>query len=101
MKFRMKITVCMVWLLALAFGLGGGRSSRSISPPAFSGRRTRLSAPTKVLNTLRVVDELGQAPDHSNLTEALGQMDSQGVAGLSALRLGYDDQALYEEIPGG
>ena len=102
MKFRMKITVCMVWLLALAFGLGGGLLITLNFSSGFQREKdAALSAYKMVLNTLRVVDELGQAPDHSNLTEALGQMDSQGVTGLSALRLGYDDQALYEENPRG
>lgn len=100
MKFRLKITICMVWLLALAFGIGGSL----LVTLNFSGnfqqkKEAALSSYRMVLNTLRIVDELGQTPDHSNLSESLSQLSSQGVQDLSAQRLGSDNVALFEENP--
>lgn len=102
MKFRLKITVCMVWLLALAFGVGGSL----LITLNFSGsfqreKEAAVSSYRMVLNTLRIVDEVSQSPDHSNLVEALGQLGEHTSAGLAALRLGGDREALYEQNPRG
>lgn len=102
MKFRLKITICMVWLLALAFGIGGSL----LITLNFSGSFERekdaaVSSYRMVLNTLRIVDEVSQTPDHSNLVDALEQVSSHGEAGPSALRLGSDEASLYEENPRG
>lgn len=102
MKFRMKITICMVWLLALAFGIGGSL----LIALNFSGNferemATALSSYRMVLSTLRVVDEVGSTPDHSNLAQALEQFNSQNSAGWSAIRLGDEESVLYEDNPKG
>ena len=100
MKFRLKITICMVWLLALAFGIGGSL----LIALNFSGSFQReidsaLSSYRMVLGTLRLVDDVGPMPDHSNLSQALAQMNSQDDAGWSALRLGDGDSVIYEDNP--
>lgn len=102
MKFRLKITVCMVWLLALAFSVGGSL----LITLNFSGSLQRekaaaVSSYRMVLNTLRIVDEVNQSPDHSNLVDALSQLSEHTSAGLAALRLGSDRTALYEQNPRG
>ncbi len=100
MKFRMKITICMVWLLALAFGVGGSL----LVTLNFSGNLERamesaVSSYRMVLGTLRIVDETDPQPDHSNLANALSRMSEQGTAGWSALRLGDGTRAIYSENP--
>lgn len=100
MKFRMKITICMVWLLALAFGIGGSL----LIALNFSGNferemTTALSSYRMVLSMLRVVDEVGSATDHSNLAQAMEQFNSQNNAGWSAIRLGDEESVIYEDNP--
>ncbi len=94
----MKITLCMVWLLALAFGIGGSL----LVMLNFSGNldratETAVRSYRMVLSTLRIVDEISPQPDHSNLAQALSQMNTQGTAGWSALRLGGRYGAIYED----
>lgn len=100
MRFRLKISICMVWLLALAFGIGGSL----LITLNFSGsfqreKESAISTYRMTLNTLRIVDEVSQTPDHSNLSEALARISSQGLNGLSAIRLGDEDSTLYESNP--
>ena len=102
MKFRLKITVCMVWLLALAFGIGGSLLiSLNFSGNFQREKEAAVGSYRMVLNTLRIVDEVSQSPDHSNLVDALEQVGEHDSAGLSALRLGNDRSALYERNPRG
>ncbi len=98
MKFRLKITVCMLWLMAIAFGIG----SSLLIMLGFSGNFQRaensaLNSYKMVLNTLRMVDQTGPVPDHSNLSQALVQLSSQGGGGWSAIRLGDESSVLYED----
>lgn len=98
MKFRLKITISMLWILALAFGVGGSL----LIMLGFSGNFERemqsaLSSYKMVLNTLGMVDETGPVPDHSNLSQALMKLDSQGSGGWSAIRLGDEVSVLYED----
>ncbi len=88
----------MLWVLALAFGVGGSL----LITLGFSGNFERemqsaLSSYKMVLNTLRMVDETGPVPDHSNLSQALMKLDSQGSGGWSAIRLGDEVSVLYED----
>ena len=98
MKFRLKITISMLWLLAIAFGIGGSL----LITLGFSGNFERemqsaLSSYKMVLNTLRMVDETGPVPDHSNLSQALVQLDSRESGGWSAIRLWDEASVLYED----
>ena len=100
MRFRMKITVCMVWLLALAFGIGGSL----LIALNFSGNLERaqeaaLNSYKMVLGTLRIVYENDPEPDHANLSDALRRMSLRNSGGWSALRLGDNYYAIYEDNP--
>ena len=98
MKFRLKITICMLWILALAFGVGGSLLITLSFKENFQHEmQTALSSFKMVLNTINVVDESGSQPDHSNLTEALIQLDMQGGGNWSAIRLGEKESVLYED----
>ena len=99
MKFRLKITICMLWLLALAFGIGGSL----LITLSFEGNFNRelqaaLSSYKMVLNTLHMADEneSGPVPNHSNLSSALELLNTQG-GGWSAIRLGDGESVLFED----
>ncbi len=100
MKFRLKITIFMLWLLAIAFGIGGSL----LITLGFTGNfqhemQSALNSYRMVLNTLHVVYEAGPVPDHSNLSNALIQMYNQDGGGWSAIRLGDNESVLYEDNP--
>ena len=100
MRFRLKITICMVWLLALAFGIGGSLLiTLNFSGNLERAEETALSSYRMVLETLRIVDEADPTPDRSNLAQALRQMQSRGTGDWSALRLGSGSGVIYEDNP--
>lgn len=98
MKFRLKITIGMLWLLALAFGIGGSLLiTLSFSENLQRETEAALDSYRMVISTLRMVDATGSLPDHSNLSGALSQLSTQGVLGLSAIRLGDEGSTMYED----
>ena len=77
MKFRTKMAVCMVWLLALAYGIGG---SLLIS--------SSFHACQMLLNTLSVVQS------YSDVTETLRRLDSSQTE-WSGLAVYSNDSQIY------
>ena len=60
MKFRLKITICMIWLLTLAFGIGGSMLIALNFSNAFEREKaTALSSHQMLLSALQIVDEAG------------------------------------------
>lgn len=98
MKFRTKITIFMVWLLALAFGVGGSLLiALNFSDNFERERETALSSYKMIINTLSIVDETSPATNHSNLVDTLSRMGKQGIADWSAIRLSSGSAKLYED----
>ena len=96
MKFRLKITLCMLCLLSLLFGVGGslliGLSFRN------SLERERASAYNAyqmVLGTLQAVGSVNGRLDGGDITRTLEQLSAQNAGAWAALRLYTDEQDLY------
>ncbi len=88
----------MIWLLAFAFGIGGSL----IVALGFSGAFERetesaLRSYRMILNTLKIVDEVGSGAENAKLTEVLDQMSGQNSGGWSALKLSSAEKTLYED----
>lgn len=84
MKFRTKIVICMVWLLALSFGIGGslmiGSSFHaSMEKEKSSARRTCQM----LLNTLTVVDSFSSISETLQKLEQGGNTEWNGLVVLS------------------
>ena len=98
MKFRLRITMCMIWLLALAFGIGGSLIVTLGFSHSFDREtESALRATRMVLNTLKIVDQVSPGTEHVKLAEVLGQMSGQNSAGWSALKLSSDGETLFED----
>ena len=55
MKFRLKITICMIWLLTLAFGIGGSMLIALNFSNAFEREKaTALSSHQMLLSELQI-----------------------------------------------
>ena len=78
MKFRLKITICMIWLLTLAFGIGGSMLIALNFSNAFEREKaTALSSHQMLLSALQIVDEAGADPEHKELASTLEQLNGQ------------------------
>lgn len=96
MKFRLKITICMIWLLTLAFGVGGSLLIALNFSNTFEREKSAaLSSHRMLLSALQIVDEAGADPKHQELADTLAQLDGQEWAGLSLLSLRGPDGAIY------
>ena len=88
MKFRLKITICMIWLLTLAFGVGGSLLIALDFSRAFEREKAgALSSHRMLLSALQIVDEAGADPEHNGLGATLAQLKGQNQADFSMLSL--------------
>lgn len=94
MSFRLKITVCMVWLLALIFGIGGGLmislSFRRSLEHEMSSARSTFQMTTE---TLRLVNAVGESESLGKITDTLAALRRQNA--WSSVRLAVDGVAVY------
>ena len=97
MKFRLKITICMIWLLTLAFGIGGSMLIALNFSNAFEREKaTALSSHQMLLSALQIVDEAGADPEHKELASTLEQLNGQEWTGFAMLSLcGPDGEIIY------
>lgn len=98
MKFRYKITLCMISLLALFYAIGGTILISGSFRSAFE--REKESAHTSyqmILDTLRVVNQMDNWQDSDRISSVLRQLSSQGNSSWEALRLMSVDEVIYEE----
>ncbi len=97
MKFRLKITCCMIILMALCFGAG---SSVLISTSFKNSLRQEKQSARKsyrmVLNTLQVVNNLDQLSDKNDISKILEQLSSRGTF-WAALQLHTVSDTLYSQ----
>ena len=96
MKFRLKITLCMLCLLSLLFGVGGslliGLSFRNALERE---RASAYNAYQMVLGTLQAVGSVNGRLDGGDITRTLEQLSAQNAGAWAALRLYTDEQDLY------
>ena len=96
MSFRLKITVCMIWLLALVFGIGCGLMvslsfHRSLEQELANAR----SAFRMTAETLRLINETDSPESLDNITGTLSALRQQNV--WSSVRLAVDGVPVYAE----
>lgn len=96
MSFRLKITVCMIWLLALVFGIGCGLMvslsfHRSLEQELTNAR----SAFRMTAETLRLINETDSPESLDNITGTLSALRRQNV--WSSVRLAVDGVPVYAE----
>ena len=98
MKFRLKITICMIWLLTLAFGIGGSMLIALNFSNAFEREKATalLLAPDASERAASIVDEAGADPEHKELASTLEQLNGQEWTGFAMLSLcGPDGEIIY------
>lgn len=94
MRFRLKMTVCMVWLLTLAYGLGGTLLITRAFDYALRREQTAaLESYRTTVRTVRLVRTLGMRRDRTAVSATLERL--RGTAAWCALYLTQDGEQLY------
>ena len=96
MKFRMKMTICMVWLLALAYGIG---SSALITNTFNDTLRREQEAAYRsyqmAVSTLQMVNAANPRSGADEIAAMLDQLSNQVAFGWSGLQLTDNQGVLY------
>lgn len=103
MRFRVKMTICMIWLLSLAFGVGGSLLiSISFNNSIEREKEAALNSFQYVLRTLQLVNEVSTLPNNSDILDVIQQMESRGMNDFSAISLSeHGGETLYSSGSGG
>jgi len=97
MKIRLKITLSVLCLLSLLFGIGGSALiTMSFNTAYEREKESALSSYQTVLNTLELVSQINRTDNYSDLPRTLEQLQSQKLITVQALRLSSDEDTLYE-----
>lgn len=97
MKFRLKITFCMLCLLCLLFGVGGSVLISFSFHTSFEQEKESAHGDYQtMLNTLQVVGDIEQWKDYTNVSNTLTQIVVQNASSLTVLRLFSESEMLFE-----
>ncbi len=98
MKFRWKITLCMLGLLSVLFGAGGSMLiNLSFRDSLERERSAAYNSYQAVLGTLRLVNGVSQKLDYEDLADMLAQLSGQSAGSWTALRLYSSQRSIYAE----
>lgn len=96
MKFRLRMMLCIVMLLALTFGAGGSiLISVSFRQSLENERDTAIKSYRMIENTMVLANSISLQSELSDLGSTLRQLDDQSDTQWSALRLSSDSGVLY------
>lgn len=96
MSYRLKLTIMISLLIAVSFGIGGTLMiTTSFSATLEQETQTALKSFENTQNTLYLLNSLGDQTDYDSLTDALSQMESQGLGQWQALSLNADSMPLF------
>lgn len=96
MKFRIKMTLCMVGILSLLFGVGGSvLISLSFQNTMEQEKLGAYRSYQMTLGTLQLVSELEPSAGYDGIIHTLEQLDAQNGVSWSALRLYADGESIY------
>lgn len=97
MNFSLKITLSMLGLLSLLFGIGGSLMiNLSFQASLEREQESAHNAYRMVLSTLQVVSNINGKINDSEIAQALAQLSNQNADAWMALRLYAADRQLYE-----
>lgn len=96
MKFRLKITLCMIWLISVAFGVGGSLMISNSFNSALEQEKTAAEDSYRFLiRTIEMVNDISTLPNASDVASVLKQMDGMGITSFSAVRLISQGDLVY------
>ena len=98
MRYRLKLTITIALLIAISFGIGGTLMiTTSFNATLKQETQAALQSFESVQNTLFLLNSLGDQTDFNGLSDALTQMESQGMGQWQALTLRTEEQEIYRD----
>lgn len=96
MSYRLKLTVTIALLIAVSFGIGGTvMITTSFHATLKQETQSALSSFETVQNMLCLLSALGDETDFAGLSNALTQMEAQGLGSWQALTLSNGKSQLF------
>lgn len=97
MKFRIKITLCMLGLLSALFGAGGSLLiAFSFQTSLDRERDAAYNAYQMILGTLQIVNGVSGQLNDTDITHTLEQLTGQNASRWSSLRLYTETKTIYD-----
>ncbi len=97
MKFRFKITLCMLALLSISFGTGASLIIyESFQDSLEREQETAFSVYRMVWSTLQIVNDLNPYLDQNTINQTLEQLGKQKRTAWTALRLSTEKEVIYQ-----
>ena len=101
MSYRLKLTITITLLVALAFGIGGTLMiTASFQTSLETETQAALDSFESVQNTLFLLNSLGEQTDFESLASALAQMSEQNMGNWQALSLKNGDEIIFQDGKG-
>ena len=96
MKFRVKMTLCMLALLSALFGAGGSLLiSASFQDALEREKNAAFSSCGTVWSVLQIVNGMDTYLDAEAITRAVDQLYTQNQSAWAGLRLSTEQEELY------
>lgn len=96
MSYRLKLTITILLLIAISFGIGGTLMiTTSFNATLEQETQAALSSFESVQNMLYLLNSLSDQTDFSGLSDALSQMETRGLGNWQALSLKNGDELLF------
>lgn len=96
MSYRLKLTITISLLIAISFGIGGTLMiTTSFNATLDQEMQSALSSFESVQNMLYLLNSLGDQTDFSSLSDALSQMEAQGLGRWQALSLKNGEELIF------
>ncbi len=98
MKFRFKITICMICLLAILFGVGGSLLiGLSFQDSLDREQNAVYNDYQMVISTLQIVNGVNQQLEYADISDMLKQLSIQNRGSWTAMRMYNDELSVYED----
>lgn len=96
MKFRTKVTLCMISLMSVLFGAGSSALiSHSFQNALNQEEKSAKESYSMILNTLQIVNNVEDWSTEKDISDILEQLSSQ--SSWAAIQLYSEDKTLYSE----
>lgn len=97
MRFRWKITLCMLGLLSVLFGTGGSLLiSTSFHNTLEREQAAAYNAYQMVLGTLQIINSVSDQSDYRDISRTLEQLSGQNAGAWMGLQLYTGNERIYE-----
>ena len=83
MKFRLKITLCMIWLLSLSFGIGGSLMIGSSFSSALSQEKAAAELAASQARAKCFAERQGLNVEDEKTSRAIAELDYKAIAEMA------------------